>query len=316
MKITTILVGAGPMAIEYAKVLQAQNVDFITIGNSKEGAINFETQIKSKVIIGGIETWLEKNPHTDYSLFKAIVAVNENLLGSITRKLINVGFKDILVEKPGGLNFKDIQSVNNLAIKNNAKVYVAYNRRFLSSTLKVQELIKLEGGVTSFNFEFTEWGHIVQSLVKNEGVLEEWLIQNSSHVIDLAFFIGGHPTDLKSFVSGGASWHPSGTVFSGAGVTSSNALFSYNANWDSAGRWWVEFLTKENRYIMKPMEKLFVQKRGSVAVNEIEINNDLDLLYKPGLFKQVEAFMKFEDRLMKIEEQIRILPIYQEICKK
>ena len=74
--------------------------------------------------------------------------------------------------------------------------------------------------------------------------------------------------------------------------------------------------TKENRYIMKPMEKHFVQKRGSVAVNEIEINNDLDLLYKPGLFKQVEAFMKFEDRLMKIEEQIRILPIYQEICKK
>ena len=78
--------------------------------------------------------------------------------------------------------------------------------------------------------------------------LEEWFLQNSSHVIDLAFFIGGHPTDLKSFVSAGASWHPSGTVFSGAGVTSSNALFSYNANWDSAGRWWVEFLTKENRY--------------------------------------------------------------------
>ena len=234
----------------------------------------------------------------------------------ITRKLINVGFKDILVEKPGGLNPKDIQSVSNLAIKNNANVYVAYNRRFLSSTLKVQELIKQEGGVTSFNFEFTEWGHIIKDLVKNEGVLEEWFIQNSSHVIDLAFFIGGHPTDLKSFVSGGASWHPSGTVFSGAGITSSSALFSYNANWDSAGRWWVEFLTKENRYIMKPMEKLFVQKRGSVAVNEIEINDDLDQLYKPGLFKQVEAFMKFEDRLMKIEEQIRILPIYQEICKK
>ena len=304
------------MAIEYAKVLQAQNIHFITIGNTKEGAINFETQIKSKVIIGGIDTWLEKNPHTDYNLIKVIAAVNENLLGSITRKLINVGFKDILVEKPGGLNPNDIQSVNNLAVKNNAKVYVAYNRRFLSSTLKVQELIELEGGVTSFNFEFTEWGHIIKDLVKNEGVLEEWFIQNSSHVVDLAFFIGGHPTALKSFVSAGASWHPSGTVFSGAGVTSSNALFSYNANWDSAGRWWVEFLTKENRYIMKPMEKLFVQKKGSVAVNEIEINDDLDQLYKPGLFKQVEAFMKFEDRLMKIEEQIRILPIYQEICKK
>ena len=203
----------------------------------------------------------------------AIICVPDNQKMKIMEYCIK-NKKDILVEKPGGLNFKDIQSVNNLAIKNNAKVYVAYNRRFLSSTLKVQELIKLEGGVTSFNFEFTEWGHIIKDLVKNEGVLEEWFIQNSSHVIDLAFFIGGHPTDLKSFVSGGANWHPSGTVFSGAGVTSSNALFSYNANWDSAGRWWAEFLTKENRYIMKPMEKLFVQKRGSVAVNEIEINDD------------------------------------------
>ena len=67
---------------------------------------------------------------------------------------------------------------------------------------------------------------------------------------------------------------------------------------------------------MKPMEKLFVQKRGSVAVNEIEINDDFDQLYKPGLFKQVEAFMKFEDRLMEIQEQIKMLPIYNEISNK
>ncbi len=316
MNMKTILVGAGPMSIEYAKVLKAQNIEFITIGNTKKGAINFESQINSKVILGGIEKWLEKNTNIDHDLYKIIVVVNENLLGSITKKLIHFGFKDILVEKPGGLNIKDIQSVNDLAIKNNAQVYVAYNRRFLSSTLKLQELVNNDGGVTSFNFEFTEWGHIIKDLKKNEGVLQEWFIQNSSHVVDLAFFIGGHPREIKGFISGSANWHPSGTIFSGAGVTSSDALFSYNANWDSAGRWWVEFLTKENRYIMKPIEKLFIQKRGSVAVNEIEISDDLDQLYKPGLFRQVEAFMKFEDRLMKIEDQIKILPIYEEICKK
>ena len=46
-------------------------------------------------------------------------------------------------------------------------------------------------------------------------------------------------------------------------------LFSYNANWESAGRWWVEFLTNKNRYLMKPMEQLFVQKRGSISLDKI-----------------------------------------------
>jgi len=310
-----ILVGCGPMAIEYAKVLKAQNQEFITVGNTKKGALNFEKDINEKVILGGIELWLKNNSNLDFNLYKVIITVNENLLGIIAKSLINSGFKDILIEKPGGLNLSDINNVNTLALAKKANVYIGYNRRFFASTLKVQELIKLDGGVTSFNFEFTEWGHIIQGLIKNEGVLEEWFIQNSSHVVDLAFYIGGEPEEMKSFISGGSTWHPNGTVFSGAGITANKALFSYNANWESAGRWWVEFLTKEHRYIMKPMEKLFIQKRGSIQVSEVNINDEFDQLFKPGLYKQVEAFIKFEDRLMRIEEQTKMLPFYKEICK-
>ena len=58
-------------------------------------------------------------------------------------------------------------------------------------------------------------------------ILKEWFIQNSSHVVDLAFNLGGNPVEMKSFVSGGQSWHPKGTIFSGAGITDKNALFSY-----------------------------------------------------------------------------------------
>ena len=310
-----ILVGAGPMAIEYAKVLKSQNQSFIAVGNTKKGAISFEKNINQTVILGGIDKWVNNNPKENFNIYKIIVTVPENLLGLITRKLLNVGFKDILLEKPGGLNLEDIKSVSKLALEKKANIYIAYNRRFFASTLKVQELIKLDGGVTSFNFEFTEWGHIIQGLIKNEGVLEEWFIQNSSHVIDLAFYIGGMPEEMKSFITGGSTWHPNGTVFSGAGITANKALFSYNANWESAGRWWVEFLTKEHRFIMKPMEKLFVQKRGSIQVDKVKINDEFDQLFKPGLYKQVEAFIKFEDRLMRIEEQTKMLPFYKEICK-
>jgi len=305
-----ILVGCGPMAIEYAKVLKSQNQEFITIGNTRKGALNFEKVINQKVILGGIELWLKNNSNLDFNSQKIIVTVNENLLGAISRLVLKYGFKDILIEKPGGLDIDDIIKVNHEALFNKANVYVGYNRRFFSSTLKVMELIQKDGGVTSFNFEFTEWGHIIKNLSQGKEILNEWFIQNSSHVIDLAFYIGGNPVEIKSFVSGGEDWHPKGTIFSGAGISEKNALFTYNANWESAGRWWVEFLTNKNRYVMKPMEQLFVQKRGSIALEKIELEDELDQNFKPGLYKQVEAFLKYPNKLMKIEEQIEKLPHY------
>ena len=231
----------------------------------------------------------------------------------LTQLLLNHGAKNILLEKPGGLNINELSLVKDYGNSVNAKIVIGYNRRFFESVNKLIELSNADGGIENVHFEFTEWGHIIKNLPQHKEILNEWFIQNSSHVIDLAFFIGGHPTDLKSFVSGGANWHPSGTVFSGAGVTSSNALFSYNANWDSAGRWWVEFLTKENRYIMKPMEKLFVQKRGSISLEKIELEDELDQNFKPGLYKQVEAFLKFPEKLMRIDEQVKKLPYYEQM---
>lgn len=308
-----ILVGCGPMAIEYAKVLKAQNQEFITVGNTKKGAINFEKEINEKVVLGGIELWLKNNSNLDFSLQKIIITVNENLLGTISRLVLRYGFKDILVEKPGGLDIDDIINVNSEALYYKANVYIGYNRRFFSSTLKVIKLIEKDGGITSFNFEFTEWGHIIKNLSQGKEILNEWFIQNSSHVIDLAFHIGGSPVEIKSFVSGGEEWHPKGTIFSGAGISKKNALFTYNANWESAGRWWVEFLTNKNRYIMKPMEQLFVQKRGSISLEKIELKDELDQNFKPGLYKQVEAFLRSPEKLMNINEHIKKLPIYEQM---
>lgn len=312
-KTKILLVGAGPMAIEYAKVLNAKNIDFIVVGNTNQGAVEFENSIKKSVITGGLNQWLLNNQKENLGDYKAIVVVPENLLGSITIELLNAGCIDILLEKPGGINFEETKKVSSLASQKNAKVYIGYNRRFFSSTLKVKELIKKDGGLTSFNFEFTEWGHIIKNLSKNKAVLNEWFFQNSSHVIDLAFSVGGFPIEISSFVLGGQSWHPNGTIFSGAGITDKGALFSYNANWDSAGRWWVEFLTKENRYILKPLEQLFVQKRGSIELNEIELEDELDKTFKPGLYKQLEAYLNLPEKLMKINQQVMMLQNYQKI---
>lgn len=303
-----LIVGAGPMALEYAKVLKSMNAEMVVVGRSAKSASQFEMETDIPVITGGLDTWLkgnEKCPH------KAIVCVTENLLGDVTRQLIQRGVKSILVEKPGGLNSQDIRHVAAVAEKHAASVYVGYNRRFYASTQKAREIIQQDGGVTSFNFEFTEWSHVIETLEKAEGVKEEWFLSNSTHVIDHAFFLGGTPQEISCYTSGGLSWHPRASIYAGAGRTVNGALFSYQANWAAPGRWCVEILTRKHRLIFKPMEKLSVQKIGSVATEEIAINDELDRKYKPGIYKQVEMFLsENQDDLQTMHEQVSALSYY------
>ena len=310
MKKKVLLVGAGPMAVDYAKVLKALKQEVTVVGRSSKSAVKFEKETGIEVVQGGINNWLAESHQV---LDKGIVAVSENLLGKVTRDLIHAGYRDILLEKPGGLTVADIREVSTLANEKEANVYIGYNRRFFASTVAAKEIIERDGGVTSFNFEFTEWGHSLEASSIAPVILDEWFIQNSSHVIDQAFYVGGRPKELCSFVAGGSNWHPKGSVFSGAGISETGALFSYNANWESAGRWWTEFLTKNNRIIMKPMEQVFIQKRGAIAVDKLEIDDEMDRLYKPGVFRQVEAYLQNESKLMTIREQVKMLPTYQKM---
>jgi hypothetical protein len=91
--------------------------------------------------------------------------------------------------------------------------------------------------------------------------------------------------------AGGLDWHPSASVFNGAGITDTGALFSYHANWEAPGRWSVEVLTKEHRLILRPLEELQVQNLGSVSVEKMEIADKLDKSYTPGFYRETESFL-------------------------
>ncbi|MFA4995839.1 MAG: Gfo/Idh/MocA family oxidoreductase [Patescibacteria group bacterium] len=304
-----LLVGTGPMALEYAKVLKSLKQNIVVIGRGNESANAFKKATNLEVIVGGITKWLKENK--DYPK-KAIVAVSENEIGNVTIELLKSGFKDILVEKPGGFDYQQIQKVANLAQKKQAKVYVGYNRRFYASTIAAEKIIKKDGGVTSFNFEFTEWSHVIADLKKAPGVKEEWFLHNSTHVIDLAFFLGGDPEKISAYTAGGLNWHPRASIFVGSGKAKNGALFSYQANWESPGRWSVEILTKKHRLIFRPMEKLQIQNIGSVAIDEVAMDEKLDNLYKPGLYRQVDAFLSNQTKkLCSIKEQVKNIEFYK-----
>ena len=284
-----IVVGAGPMAQEYTKVLQALDVEFLVVGRSEESAKSFAGLTGAEVVSGGIDKFLSENSR---DISSAIVCTGVEALFQVTSQLLDADCKNILVEKPAGMNYQEIKSLQQKASEKSANVMVAYNRRFYSSVVEAKKIIAADGGVTSFNFELTEWAHKIAPLQKAEGVKEAWFLANTTHVVDLAFFLGGKPVSMNAYVDSPLDWHPSGSNYSGAGRADKDALFSYSGNWQAPGRWAVEILTSSSRLIFKPMEELWLQKLGSIAQDKVAVDDSLDQQFKPGLYLQAEAFLQ------------------------
>ena len=309
----TWLIGAGAMAQDYITVLESLKADFTVIGRGSQTAKNCEEATGCNVILGGLTSFLAQKPKI---CTHAIVSVGVEKLYESTKELLAYGIPNILVEKPAALQEKEFEDLLRLAKEKNANVFIAYNRRFYASVLQAEKIIKKDDGITSFNFEFTEWGHVIAPLKKAEGVKEKWFLGNSTHVVDLAFFLGGKPKEICAFSAGSLDWHPTASIFSGAGKSESNALFSYQANWESAGRWGLEVLTKEHRLILRPMEKLKIQKRGTIPQEfDDSVDYTLDELYKPGLYLQTKSFLQNDStRLCTIQQQKEIYPIYKKMA--
>ncbi|MCE4217580.1 gfo/Idh/MocA family oxidoreductase [Pseudarcicella sp. GAP-15] len=305
MEKKVFLIGTGQMAIDYFVVLNNQNLDITVIGRGEVSAIEFESKTGNKPFVGGVASYLSANnlPENAY----VIIATGTESLMSSLLLILKAGACKVLIEKPAALSISEL-IVNEEKLKKYANnVFVAYNRRFYASVLEAKRMIEDDGGLQTMHFEFTEWAHKIEPLIKADGVKENWFFANSTHVVDLAFYLAGNPFEWKAFSkSGKLKWH-SKTNFVGSGITEKGVLFSYLSNWESAGRWGIELLTKKRRIYLKPIEKISIQDKGSVEISEYKFDDYLDLEFKPGLFLQIKEFLKTESsNLLTIKKHIEI----------
>jgi len=300
------------MGREYAKVLKALNTNFRALGRGEVSADAFEAICGVNVLRGGMSYVISSSEQPPEN---AIVAVSSEHLYVTVKELLQYGVKNILVEKPAAFHRRQLAELSELSKANSANVMVAYNRRFYASVRELKKMAE-EEGITSFHFEFTELSHVIEKLDRPREVFDSWFIGNSTHVIDLAFWLGGKPKEMSCYTGGAVGWHPASAIFTGAGTTEHGCLFAYNSNWDAPGRWSVEVLTQQRRYYLKPLETLQVQDRGSMNVSPIEIDDVLDRQFKPGLYLQTKAFLSAEWRqLLSIEEHSRNADVYEAMEK-
>ena len=73
------------------------------------------------------------------------------------------------------------------------------------------ELVESDGGIKSLSFDFTEWADKISLLEKPQEVKDRWILSNSSHVLDLAFYLVGKPKEIFCFQGGSIDWHKSCT---------------------------------------------------------------------------------------------------------
>ncbi|WP_051541232.1 hypothetical protein [Caldalkalibacillus mannanilyticus] len=243
-------------------------------------------------------------------------SIGAEQLALVTIRLLKKGVKRILVEKPGGLNEAELREVLQVMKEMGAQVLIGYNRRYYAATLKAEEIILSDGGLSSFHFEFSEWSDLIARSTIDERVKRNWLVANSSHVIDLAFHLAGSPKELHALTAGWVDWHQAAGVFSGAGKVESGALFSYFANWQGPGGWGLECITAHHRLIWKPLETLQVQRIAERQVEQVEIEDAFDRQFKPGIYRQTKAFIEEtnDHKLVTLDEQIeKFRTIYSKI---
>jgi predicted dehydrogenase len=301
------IIGNGRMSQEYQRVLIDLQIEFMVICRRKDSIHNSV----GKYYFDGLERALMEFQAPD----RAIVAVDIENLYEITCKLLDARVKNILIEKPGSLYLHELIDLKEKSKEIQALIFIGYNRRHYASVQKCLDIIKEDNGVKSVKFDFTEVSLDISKLELSNSVKNLWIIANSSHVLDLVFFMCGLPTALYSSVSGHIDWHPSGSKFGGVGFINSDILFSYFADWESPGRWGIELNTKKHKFILQPLEELKIMDLQSFEIKKVKLNDYYDKMYKPGIYAQTQSFMSNNsNNLCTLDEQINRYKIFSKIA--
>ncbi len=277
---SVLIIGSGFMAKQYCYALTKMDVKDVTIiSKSKEKVIALAKEFGFKAIFGGYENHLVNTLPKDL----LIITTPINLLLSSAIKAIEYGQKNILIEKPGSLNHHELQKIEK---KYKARIRIAYNRLVYPNYYKLKKIVEDEGGITSCKYTLTERVDSIKFDKDIKEVYQKWGIANSLHVISMVHELIGMPKEFEAKQYGRLDWHTSGSIFVGNGITEKDIPFSYHGDWESAGRWGIEIMTRKAAYRLIPLEKLFRCKRGSFEWEEVTF----DIVYpdvKQGISEEI-----------------------------
>ena len=309
-KKSVLIIGAGVMAEEYAKALSELKIKNVTIlGNSIKKTQNLAKKYGYSCLFNGYKKNLSKIDKKDL----VIISLPIPLIVDAAELCLKSGQENLLLEKPGSLFIKPLQNLNKKIKTQNVRI--GYNRLFYSSLEKLKTCVIKDGGINSCSFTITEWIEKINFKKYSKHVLEKWGVANSIHVLSMVFNLIGFPKEISCYQNGKLSWHNSGSIFVGSGISNQKVPFSYFADWNSSGRWGIEIMTNKNSYRLISLEELYVCRKNSTLWEKIPFQITYPDL-KPGLSEQLCLMLDVDNihqnNLISLEKSVQ----FNKVCEK
>lgn len=286
------VVGYGYMGKQYVKALRALGVRRIRVCSRSAGPLEELQRLDGvETVAGGIER-LDYHPQP-YEL--GIVAMPTLLLVAAAERLASLGVSRLLIEKPVSLWSSEIDQLSAMLRHKGVEAVCAYNRVAYPSFHETRSRAAREGGVTSCAYTFTEmikpdWPDRFPAVE-----LARWGVANSLHVMSMAHGLIGFPKTWNGHRSGALSWHTSGSIFVGSGISERGIPFSYHADWGSTGRWSIEVHTRLSSYRLCPLEKVYRRTSALGDWEEIPVATFAPDV-KVGVVEEVAAMLSRDIR--------------------
>ena len=215
-----------------------------------------------------------------------LVFVSADQIFSLTEELIPQQIP-LFIEKPPGLVPEQTNTLSKLAEKHGTNNMVGYNRRFYSIFHKGIKTIEKSGRLLGISVEGHERFWKIANR-KPQNILDNWLYANSTHTIDLLRFFGGEIKDIITFTK--ILKEKNGDQFVASLEFDSGSLGTYTSHWFSPGGWSVKLYGVGVTVEYNPLER-GIWFNTDFQENEI-IPDEVDLKFKPGFYRQMEAFIK------------------------
>lgn len=276
------IVGAGLMAREHARAFGGlPGVEVVAIhSRTKQKAEALAAELAIPMVAESVAEMASTGANL------VIVAVPE----LSARKVINDCIAHdwaMLLEKPAGYNLTEAEAIaaDVRAIGNTA--FVALNRRFYSSFLRIQgALSEVEPQSRFIHVQDQQSYAEARAYNHPEEVVTHFMYANSIHNIDLIRAFGrGTITQVRPI----QPWKGEDTEIMLAHVEfDSGDTALYEGIWKGPGPWACAVSTVSQRWMMMPLEEASRQKAGERRRETFE-RDAVDIDYKPGLRRQAEA---------------------------
>jgi predicted dehydrogenase len=278
------IVGAGNMASKYISVIKSYKELSIS-GVFSRGSINLN-KIKTKFGVPVFNYKYFKKYYKDINPDAVIICVSEQNTFKVLRNISK--FRTIILcEKPIGINYLESTKILKLLNKSYANAYVALNRRYYQSTLKLLKILKNYKKKRIVEAIDQQDQQMMISVGKTKKVVNNLMYANSVHIIDYANIIcRGY---IKKITNNKILYSKDKYIILSEVNFSSGDKFLYKGYWNIPQRWSIKIFLDKNIFLLKPLESLV--KKTKKKFNTYKLNK-VDKYFKPGLKILINELIK------------------------